>query len=265
MGVGKVPIIPALQAATTRSGPETRNIGAAINGKGALVIQGNDVTVEGLECSEITVRHNNGACIRQEGRNLTLRNVYFHDSQQGILGGGNLGTIRIEDSRFERLGYGGKAHAVYISDGVEKLIITGSHILASKGQGHEVKSRAAVTMLEHNVIASLGGQDSRLVDIPNGGEIVIRYNVLEAGPRSANWQMIGIGLEGIQHPVNKAQITNNIILIDHPRAVLLASKVETVVRGNLLIGGKPMEGNRHFRNRTAAGLPAYPYLPPVPE
>ena len=32
LALGKAPITPALQAATTRSGPETRNIGAAITG-----------------------------------------------------------------------------------------------------------------------------------------------------------------------------------------------------------------------------------------
>jgi hypothetical protein len=87
-------------------------LGVAAGGKAALVIAGNDTVIEGLECSDIAVPDRNGACIRLEGRNLTLRGVHFHDSEQGILGGG--GTVLIEDSTFERLGKGGRTPSTSI-------------------------------------------------------------------------------------------------------------------------------------------------------
>ena len=70
--------------------------------KNTLVVMGNSVLIEGLECSGIHVPSGNGACLRLEGKDITIRKVFFHDSEEGILGGRGLTVI--EDSRFERLG-----------------------------------------------------------------------------------------------------------------------------------------------------------------
>ena len=242
---------------TIRAEPGAHMQGVAVRGKAALVIQGNDTVIEGLECSGIAVRDGNGACIRLEGRNLTLRGVHFRDSQQGLLGG--KGTILIEDSRFERLGYGGQAHGVYVLG--EELIIRRTQFLSSKGQGHEIKSRTARTIIERSVVASLDGDDSRLIDISNGGEVVIRGNVLEIGPRSVNYEMIGIGYEGLKHERNEAVIEDNLIIKDHPNAILYGGPVAAVIRDNVIVGGQRRENNRWFPDRAQAGLPPYPYLP----
>ena len=61
--------------------------GHAVEGKAALVVKAKGVLIEGIECSGIAVRDNNGACIRIEGDDLTVRNVHFHDNQEGILSG----------------------------------------------------------------------------------------------------------------------------------------------------------------------------------
>jgi hypothetical protein len=233
-------------------------LGVAAGGKAALVIAGNDTVIEGLECSDIAVPDRNGACIRLEGRNLTLRGVHFHDSEQGILGGG--GTVLIEDSTFERLGKGGRAHAIYINRG-EELIIRRSRVLASKSQGHEVKSRARRTLIEDSIIASLDGKDSRLIDIPNGGNITIRRNVLQQGPGSVNNQMIGLGFEGIAFEENSAVIEDNLILIDRPRTTVLAGPQDAALRDNTIVGGKAIEGNAWYPDRPSFGLDPYPALP----
>ena len=75
-------------------------MGTAAQGKGALVLKGNDTVVEGIECSGIAVKDRNGSCIKLEAEGLVVRNVYFHDSEQGILGGFG-GTVIVENSRFE--------------------------------------------------------------------------------------------------------------------------------------------------------------------
>ena len=87
--------------------------------------------VENIECRNIQVPDNNGACIRFEGANLTVRNLYAHDSQSGVMTSDNAGTVKIEYSTFERLGSNGQAlgyaHALYIK--ADELIFYKSKII----------------------------------------------------------------------------------------------------------------------------------------
>lgn len=237
---------------------------AAWEGKACLVIKGRDTVVDGLRCSHIRVPDANGACIRAEGRNLTLRNVHFHDAQTGLLTGSTAGRILIESSSFERLGNRGdeigNAHGIYIGS-IEELVVRDTRVLASTGEGHEVKSRAKRTVIESSVIASLSGRDSRQIDLPNGGDIVIRGNVLEKGPNSRNREVIGIGMErgrehSVDHEINRALLENNTVLLDRRRwDVFVATRdvPEPVSRDNFIVG-----------DRDDAGLPAFPFLPSAP-
>jgi hypothetical protein len=101
---------------------------AAVDGKAALVLTGNNVLVESIECQNIFVSDNNGACIRFEGTNLTVRDLYVHDSQSGIMTSQNYdGFLHVEFSKFERLGgkaqSRGYAHAIYAKVGEFFLVI----------------------------------------------------------------------------------------------------------------------------------------------
>lgn len=235
----------------------------AFEEKACLVIKGRDATVEGLRCSHVRVPDANGACVRAEGRNLTLRNVHFHDAQTGLLSGSTAGRIVIENSSFERLGNRGaevgNAHGIYVGS-IDELIVRETRVLASTGEGHEVKSRAARTVIERSVIASLEGRDSRQIDLPNGGDIVIRDNVLEKGPNSSNREIIGIGMErgrgnGVDHELNRATVENNTVILDRwgwDVPVAARAVPEPTARDNLVIN-----------DRDEAGLPPFPYLPPV--
>lgn len=250
---------------TIRGEPGAHLTRTAVAGKAALVIQGNDTVVEGLECSFVTVSDQNGACIRAEGTNLTVRRVHFRDSQNGILGG--KGTTLIEDSTFERLGAGGQAHGMYILGG--ELIVRRTKVLASKGEGHEVKTRTTRTVIEDCVIASLDGEDSRLLDASNGGEVIIRNSVLQEGPASANSQLIGVGYEGVQFEKKLILLENNIILMERPGSMQLIGSRDMpapVLRGNTIIGGEDpnLGGNVWHKSRARAGLPPYPFLPAPP-
>jgi parallel beta helix pectate lyase-like protein len=261
--------------------------GHPVEGKAALVIRGAGVTIDGIECSDIQVPDGNGACIRIEADDLTVRNVNFHDNQDGILSGPGGGRVLVENSRFERNGYGGQAHGLYIGQNVREFLFRGNTVLSTKDEGHGVKSRAQKTVIEHNVIASLDGNDSRAIDLPNGGEVIIRDNLLEKGPNSANNQMIGLALEGPLHPSNKAILERNLIIFDPPQSqlaellnsvvdvlprrgtvVLSQSPGEVVLRNNVIVGAKeigvpePENADRSFRTRKAANLPAYPDVAP---
>ncbi len=258
-------------------GAHLKNI--TVGGKATFVIQGDNTTVRGLEVSGMQVGDGNGAAIRQEGKNLTLEGVYFHDGQQGILMNNHTGTCIIKNSKFERLGHGGRAHGIYIN-WIDELIVMGCTFLSSKGQGHEIKSRAAKTTIENSVVASLDGNDSRLIDIPNGGEIVIRNNVLQMGPQTANNDAIGINLEqrgGMEFhwSVNTILIEGNIIISDrggsndrllHYRDWEDNGYPTPVLVGNTVVGfsaGQVPEGNLWYASRVAAELAPYPYLPPL--
>lgn len=232
----------------------------AVEGKAALVILGNDTVIDGLECSGINVPAYNGACIRLRGRNLTLRNVYFHDAQQGLLSGGEVGEVIIEDSTFERLGAIGRAHAIYMSGG-DHLIVRRSSILSSKDDGHEIKSRARKTTIEDSKIGSKRGRDSRTIDLPNGGEITITNNVIQKGPNSANPDLIGIALEKTvqQHPGSNILITGNTLIMDRPGRVL-HTLIPAKMFGNVIVAGSPQSANKWYADRVAAGLPAAPAL-----
>jgi hypothetical protein len=218
---------------TIRGEPGAHLIGQATDGKAALVINGDNVVVDGIECSGISVADRNGACIRIQAPNLIVRNVYFHDNEEGILGGVIGGNIVIENSVFERNGWGGLAHGVYTSSRVDELIFKGNVILSTKGRGHGLKRRASRSFIEDNVIAGLDSKDSRAIDIPLGGEVVIRNNILEKGPNSDNRDMIYIANDNKQdawHPVHSTLIENNLIIFDGP---------DGIFRGVMVNGSSP--------------------------
>lgn len=240
---------------------------ATAQGKAALVIQGDWTRIYNIECRHIKVRDKNGACIRLEGKNLLLDNVYFHDSEQGMLTGGTPGLVTIRNSRFENLGANsGQAHGIYIGGG--ELVIQNSLFIRARNEGHEIKSRAKKTYISKSVIASLDAQDSRLLDIPNGGDLTIIDSVLAQGPYSVNRDVIGYGLEGIKHTSNTVILQDNIILLERHAGNTLVHHKEGVVtpniRNNIIISQKPSsidKWNSVFNSREAAGMPPFPFLP----
>lgn len=238
--------------------------------KAAIITKGNDIHIVNITCREIAVPHGNGACVRHEGRNLTLEHVYFHDAEQGLLSGYRSGAVRILRSRFERLGKAGRAHGIYVGGG--SLQISHSQFLASKDEGHEIKSRATSTVIEHSVIASLDGLDSRLIDVSQGGRLSVRNCVLQQGPATSNNDLIGFALERKPHPQHSVELRDNLIIVDSPkRARLFHAGVDIdvtpSVQGNRVIGpvGDRYPGfNQWLPDRAAAGLAPYPMLPAAP-
>ena len=242
--------------------------GAIHDGKGPIVISGNNAVIENINCKNIQVGDQNGSCVRLHGQGLTLRNVHFYDSQQGLLTGDEPGTIFIENSRFENLGKAGRAHAIYVGGG--ELYIHNSVFLASKDEGHAVKSRAARTVITNSTIASLAGRDSRLIDVPDGGILTVKNSVLEQGPNTSNWNLIGYGMEKDRYPINEVTITNNIIIAERPGSSRLWETrkvaVSPMIYRNVLIGRfkeSDLPNNIYIESRQQAGLQPFPYLPPT--
>jgi len=250
---------------------------AAVDGKAALVLAGNNVLVESIECRNIYVKDLNGACIRFEGVNLTVRDIYAHDSQSGLMTSYNDGFLKIEYSTFENLGGKasgrGYAHAVYANVG--EFTFSYSKVLSVGKEGSGLKIRSRKTIVTNSLLASLDAKDSRLIDAANYGELIIRNSILQQGNNSSNSQLIGYGLEKKEKKfaINRIEITNNLFLLDRERANVIINQKkadEVIIKNNTLIGdflypGKIRKINHWYLSREKAKLKAYPYLPEISE
>jgi hypothetical protein len=186
--------------------------GNYIEGKAIWVIKGNDCTVEGIEFSGCKVPDHNGAGIRQEGRNLTLRNCYFHHNEMGILTANDgVSDYLFERCEFSHNGYGdGYSHNIYVG-AVNSLTMWFCYSHDAK-IGHLVKSRARYNYLYYNRLSGENGDGSYEVDLPNGGRAILIGNVIEQGPQSQNGGIVSFGLENPNHPEQQLALSHNTIV-----------------------------------------------------
>lgn len=181
------------------------------NGKGLFVIGAPNTTIRNLTLTRARVPDMNGAGIRLDQGNLTVEGVSFLNNQNGILGGVAGNTIIIRNSDFEKNGTceAGCAHGIYIGE-VDLLQVENSRF-SDTHQGHSIKSRALRTEVTGCTITDgPEGTSSYLIDIPNGGAVVVRNNKMEKGPKSGNHTTaIAIGEEGINHRTAEITVTDN--------------------------------------------------------
>lgn len=211
-------------------------------GKGLFVVRGSDITVRNLTFTGARVPDANGAGIRAEGRNLTVQNSRFIDNENGILAASVPGsTIRILDSQFSRNGSCEKAcaHGIYVNR-VDRLRIERSQFQETR-IGHHIKSRALATELIGNDIRDgATGTSSYLVDIPNGGSLLMEDNVLEKGPMTENpMAAVVIGAEGVIQPTGPLLLNRNIFtnrLARETAFLVNMSDAQAVLKDNRLSG-----------------------------
>jgi hypothetical protein len=187
------------------------------NGKGILDIGGPGVsiTIQGISFRDAAVNAGNGAGIRYEGGNLTLIDDRFVDDQDGLLANADPnGNITISGSVFNQNGSGsGLTHNIYVNQ-IATLTLENSQFLGAVA-GHEIKSRAATTIIKNNVIADgASGTASYSIDLPNGGNATISHNVIEKGPNSQNPAIISYGEEGASNPGTSLVINANQVMND---------------------------------------------------
>src|SRR5205085_7091165 len=145
--------------------------GVACQGKAALVLDGASATVEGLIFQNIRVEDGNGAGIRLQKGDLTVRESMFRNSESGILSHDDSGaTIRIDRSTFSGLGRCDRgldcAHSIYIGD-YGNLIVERSRFERGMG-GQYVKTRAArIEVTDSSFDDPAGHATNYLIDLPN--------------------------------------------------------------------------------------------------
>lgn len=232
--------------------------GKTTEGKAIWVIKGNNVVIENIEFSGAKVASRNGAGIRMEGSNLTLRHCHFHDNEMGILTGKNLASeIIIENSEFnnntvnyeqhKRLG-----HNIYIGE-IAKFTLKGSYIHDAE-TGHNVKSRARENYILYNRITDEKLGSSYLVDLPNGGDAFIIGNIFHQNSVNDNYTLVSFSAErnkgksssslyvGNNTFVNSAQ--DSLFIMNHSAGL-------TTVINNLFVGpGNIIKGVEKHSNNT---------------
>ena len=178
--------------------PHIRADGKDAQGKGIWVIRGDDTVVENVEMSGARVPDRNGAAIRVEGRNFTLRNSDLHDNENGLLTGANATSdITIDRCEFARNGGGeGLTHNLYVGN-VASLTVSNSYLHHAIG-GHNLKSRAKVSTITDSRFADeADGRASYEADFPNGGRVTLAFNIFQKGNGAENTTLVSYGAEGL--------------------------------------------------------------------
>ncbi len=219
------------------------------NNKGIWVIRGDNLIIENIEFSGARVADTNGAGIRHEGGDLSLRNTYFHHNEFSILTGKNTqASLDIRDSRFwfqkrpKRF-----SHGIYIGT-LKRFTLVGSHIKGTD-RGHQLKSRALENHIRYNRIEDVPeGNSSRLIDLPNCGLSFIVGNDMHQGPATENVDAVGYGAEGCDHldaTQRELYVINNTLVNEawggslvrnHVGAAALVTNNVIYGAGNFLLG-----------------------------
>jgi len=233
--------------------------GAHVEGKAIWVIKGNNVTVENIEFSDAAVPDGNGAGIRIEGKNLTIRNCYFHHNQNGVLSGSNPDSdILIEHSEFAHNGAGtGQTHNMYIG-AVRSFTLRYSYSHHAR-IGHNVKSRARRNVILYNrIMDESNGNSSYAIDLSNGGQGFIIGNEIQQGPRTDNSTVITFGPEGL-HPNSALYLVNNTIVNDRPKGgrflFVKPGAAPVKIVNNLFIGKGSIEAAGAVQTANLFGAP----------
>ncbi|MBT8130741.1 MAG: hypothetical protein KJO35_00610, partial [Gammaproteobacteria bacterium] len=182
--------------------PSITSNGKVIQRRDVWLFTGNDVTVENVEISGARSEFENGAGIRHTGAGLTLRHVFLHNNENGLLtGNGHPDTnkVLIEFSEFASNGDArGYAHNIYVGR-AERFEMRFSYTHEARG-GHLVKSRARRNLLSYNRLSDeQGGTSSYVIDLPEGGVSEIVGNLIEQGSETLNHGIISFAGEEVKH------------------------------------------------------------------
>ena len=186
--------------------------GKTCDEKAILIVKGSGVTVRGLTLANARSAYGNGAGIRVESTALLVDSTKFVDNENGILVANDPKfSLRVIDSVF--IGNGqcrpDCAHGIYAGHSASLRVERSKFF--RQNEGHHIKSRAAVTEIVDCQIADGPlGTASVLIDIPNGGTILIEGNEMLKGPMSSNQaNTIMIAGEGENNPRGPIIIRNN--------------------------------------------------------
>lgn len=196
------------------------------NGKGIWVFETagtcdnpyiENITFDGAQVSD--ANGGNGAGIRMQAFNLTVKNCIFKNCQNGILEGGSYSgsNVTIENSEFFNNGYNGTnvsyigyEHNIYISAQTDTLLVRNCYFHDPRGEANSLKTRAQQSYILYNYIDEAAGNGSWELNLAQGGLIVVTGNVIIQGTSGANHGIIS--LDATTNPIEELYFTNNTII-----------------------------------------------------
>jgi hypothetical protein len=189
-----------------------------LRGQSDLGTNGANITIRNITFAHARSTNKNGADIRAMGENLTVEGSRFRDNENGILSGPNpRSRIVIRNSAFTGNGKCDPdcAHGIYIG-AIDYLGVAGC-VFLQQNQGHHIKSRALHTEIVGNTIKDGPvGTASFAVDVPDGGSLILRSNVIEKGPRSENHiAAVSVGEESLRNATPELIIERNTFINDY--------------------------------------------------
>lgn len=233
------------------------------NGMGIWVTRGSNITIENIEFSGAKVPDLNGAGIRNQGRNLTICNCYFHDNENGFLGGA-YGTLRIEYSEFNNNGLGevGRTHNIYVDEGEEFII---KHSYSHHTHiGHNIKTRSRINYVLYNkIMDEQDGDSSYAIDVPNGGLTYIIGNLVQQGIYTDNSIIFPYGAEGLSSDGRKHElyVVNNTFVNDRMSGMFIdinAGATLVKIANNIFAGGGTViNGQAELLNNLVSQTPGF--------
>ena len=181
--------------------PHLRAGGRDAEGKAIWVIKGDRVTVENLELSGARVPSRNGAAVRAEGADLTIRKCRFHHNEMGLLTNPSPNSVVIiEDSEIDRNTtdterHGRLGHNIYVHR-ARHFVLRNSYVHGAR-TGHQVKTRAQRNEIRDNRIEDGDGWGSLLLDISEGGQAEVISNRFQKSALAGNRTAIGFAGEAV--------------------------------------------------------------------
>ena len=212
-----------------------------------IFVVNTDATLRNLE---IMGGHNYSgrvAGIMVQGGHVTIANSYIHDNDIGINASDNARTgIVMIDTEVAHNGNDDRGTPNMVVGAVGSVVIQNSTIHGAFS-GHELTSRAFNALIENNrIYDGVGNPASFLLNIAQGGNTVIRNNILEKGEDSANGILIRIAGEGRAYSNTDVEITDNMLITrlhnpDHPYTYFIVGNDEPNVDAsrNTFVGGVP--------------------------
>ena len=211
--------------------------GVDVSGKAFMTFANGDNRVSGLEVSFVTgtdmytydaggmavINNEKGVTgVRKGGDtygDFYVDGCYIHDCNDDIHTGGRPGNDYIRNNV---LGNGGTA---YVGSGAtHNLYAAESSYIEFSGNltyrtmnGHTLKMRSLRGLIENNrMFDGEMGSSSAVIDIPMGGEYVIRNNVIHKGPNAQNDSALQLIADGWQGRPHVFDIHDNTFIIQVP-------------------------------------------------
>jgi hypothetical protein len=223
--------------------------------KGIFTISATNATIDNFELSGAAIDEgdaagdNNGAGIRHQGTNLTVKNCYIHDNQDGILGApatANTGAVTIENTELYNNGAGdGYTHNMYLGD---YATVTVQYSYSHHSiVGHLLKSRAYASFILYNRLSDeLGGTGSYELDLPNAGTAYVIGNVIEQSAATENPTIVTYGEEGVPTGYDAhLYVVNNTVVNDLMSGTFVnnASSTGALLINNIFYGGGTVDSS----------------------